>query len=80
MYVSRNKRKVHFEIVDNVPVSLLSGAVSEALNLVKFNTHLVYQVDTKQSDIKFITKDDVYSEYEDVFTGLGKLPGKIILK
>lgn len=59
-------KKVHFEIVKDVPVSLLSGHAAEALNLLTFaHNELVNQM----------TKEDILVEYDDLFHGLGRMPG-----
>jgi hypothetical protein len=64
-------KKIHFEIVENiVPVSLLSGKATRALHLIKFDEACIFNVSTDES------KADIMSEYKDVFTGLGTLPGE----
>ena len=65
-------RKIHFEIIDNAPTSLLSANACAALNLVTFNEQLVCHVNCDPSPT---TKEQVLQEYADVFKGLKKLPG-----
>ncbi|XP_038055820.1 uncharacterized protein LOC119727829 [Patiria miniata] len=65
-------RKTHFEIVEDAPSSLLSGKAAEALGLMQFAQEcLVHAVTESPTQ----TKEQVLSEYKDVFTGLGRLPG-----
>ena len=65
-------RKIHFEIVEDAPSSLLSGRAAEALGIMRFaHECLVHAVSESQT----LTKAQVLSEYKDVFTGLGRLPG-----
>ncbi len=65
-------RKIHFEIVEDAPSSLLSGRAAEALGLMQFAEEcLVHAVTESQT----FTKAEVLGEYKDVFTGLGRLPG-----
>ena len=66
-------RKVHFQIIKDAPNSLLSGRVCEALKLLEFNCECVHQISSEQ--MTSLTKTKVLSDYKDVFTGLGKLPG-----
>lgn len=74
LYCTANSttRKVHFQIIKDAPVSLLSGRVCEALSLLEFNDECVYQMTTTPPQP---TKEKVLQEYKDVFTGLGTLPG-----
>ncbi|XP_038055799.1 uncharacterized protein K02A2.6-like [Patiria miniata] len=65
-------RKIHFEIVKDVPSSLLSGQAAEALGLMQYALEcLVHAVTESPTQ----TKEQVLIEYKDVFTGLGRLPG-----
>ncbi|XP_038055836.1 uncharacterized protein K02A2.6-like [Patiria miniata] len=65
-------RKIHFEIVEDAPSSLLSGKAAEALGLMQFAQEcLVHAVTESPTQ----TKEQVLGEYKDVFTGLGRLPG-----
>jgi hypothetical protein len=65
---------VLFQIIKEAPASLLSGAVCEALKLLEFNEESVHQVTV--SRIAPLTKQQVLTNYKDIFTGLGQLPGK----
>ena len=67
------RKKIHFEIVREAPMSLLSANACAALKLITFNEQLVCQVTS--STVKPLTKDEVLTSYADVFKGLGKLPG-----
>ena len=60
--------KIHFEIVKDGPVSLLSGRACEALQLLHFSENIL-NVNAP------LTKEQIFHDYADVFTGLGKLPG-----
>ena len=71
MSIQRGTKKVHFEIVEDAPSSLLSGRAAEALGLMQFAKEcLVHTVTESQT----LTKAEVLGEYKDVFTGLGRLP------
>ena len=63
--------RVHFEILEDAPVSLLSGAAAEAFNLIKFNEEQLVHSIRKHP----LSKSDILKDYKDVFSGLGKLPG-----
>ena len=67
-------KKIRFQVIKNAPVSLLSGRACEALQLMKFKQEfLLNQISTTETDV--LTKEQVLTEYKDIFTGLGKLPG-----
>ena len=59
--------KVLFQVVKDVPCSLLSKPTSEKLGLIKVNDELL--INSVESS-KGLTKEDVLTEYKDVFTGL----------
>ena len=60
--------KVLFQVVKDAHCSLLSGPTSEKLGLIKVNDELL--INSVESS-KGLTKEDVLTEYKDVFTGLG---------
>ena len=66
------RKKVHFEVVDDMPVSLLSGRACAALNLVHFNHECVHQLKSTETGL---TQEVILTKYKDVFGGLGQLPG-----
>ena len=55
--------------------SLLSGQASSTLKLIAFNTEGVRQL-SEVKEAKPTTKEDILSDYEDIFFGLGKLSGE----
>ena len=61
-------KKVQFQVVKDAPISLLSGKACQALQLLNFSEDIL-QINES------LTKEQVLTEYADVFTGLGKLPG-----
>lgn len=61
-------KKVHFQIVKDAEISLLSGKACQALQLLSFSEDILH-VSTSTS------KEQILNEYADVFNGLGKLPG-----
>ena len=67
-----NKKKVHFQVVDNNSPALLSGRASSALQLIAFNVECVRHLD----EVKSLTKEGVLDNCKDVFSGLGRLPGE----
>ena len=62
------KLQVLFQVVRDGSFSLLSGPTSEKLGLIKLNDKLL--INSVESS-KGLTKEDVLTEYKDVFTGLG---------
>ena len=65
-------KRVHFEVIADAPVSLLSGRACEALGLMEFShDQLINTISSTQQ----LTREAVLKEYQDVFHGLGKLPG-----
>ena len=67
--VNGRRKRIRFEIIKEAEISLLSGSAAEALRLIKFDD-CIFKVTTNS-----LTKDRVMQEYQDVFTGLGRLPG-----
>ena len=65
-------KKVHFEIIQDAPSSLLSGRAGEALGLVHFAHDQIIHAVTGTVGLQ---QSQVLEVYSDVFTGLGKLPG-----
>ena len=68
------RKKIHFEVVRDAPTSLLSGKASEALKLIQFKQDCLVNTISEIS-VTSLTKDEVLTEYRDVFGGLGRLPG-----
>ena len=70
-------RKIHFEVVDRAPTSLLSGRACEALKLLRFNEKSILSVQKVPicEGQEKLTEEFVQKKYNDVFEGLGKLPG-----
>ena len=71
-------KRIHFEVVDRAPTSLLSGKACSALKLIQFSEHCLRHVvcATEENMSRTgLSKDSVLTEYSDVFKGLGKLPG-----
>ena len=66
-------KKIHFEIVKEAPMSLLSANACAALQLISFNEQMVCQVSS--SIAKPLTKEEILHDYADIFKGLGKMPG-----
>lgn len=62
-------RKIHFQIVKDATVSLLSGNACQALKLIKFNEN-IFHISASP------TREQIVQEFNDVFEGLGKLPGE----
>jgi len=62
-------KKVHFQVVENAPISLLSARACQALNLINFSENIMH-INTST-----LTKEQVLKDYADIFNGLGKLPG-----
>ena len=63
---------LHFEIVNEAPCTLLSGESCEVFDLISMNkSQLVHHVSTNNE----LTMNYIFTEYNDVFKGLGKLPG-----
>ena len=60
--------KVLFQVIKGAPCSLLSGPTSEGLGLIKMKDELLVNSLTANKEL---TKEDVLTEYKDVFTGLG---------
>jgi len=60
--------KVHVEVVQDAPVTLLSGNTCERLKLIQVNEQKVMHVSDQT-----LSKDQVMKDYKDVFTGLGKI-------
>ena len=71
-------KKVYFEVVKEAPVSLLSGRACEALQLIQFNEQFVCSIEKvpQSPAAPALTKENLVTEYKDVFDGLGKLPGQ----
>ena len=67
-------KRVHFNIIDNAPTSLLLGRAAEALRLLQFNHEQLVNA-ISDTDTSGFTQKQVLEEYNDVFHGLGKLPG-----
>lgn len=63
-----NTKKVHFQIVKEAPVSLLSGKACEALKLLQFNEQCVHEITSKPNSP---TKEQILQQYSDIFGGLG---------
>ena len=61
-------RHVLFQVIEDAPCSLLSGQISEALQLMTIKKDLLIH---SLTDGKELTKEEVLKEYKDVFTGLG---------
>jgi len=59
---------LHVDIVEDAPISLLSGQACQAFKLMHMDKELVYRV-TEES----LTKDRLIKEYKDVFKGIGNL-------
>jgi len=66
--IGRNITKAKFVVIDDAPISLLSGKTREELELLSIKRELLVN---SVSDVKGFTKDAVLQEYNDVFTGLG---------
>ena len=64
----QNLCKVLFQVIKDAPCSLLSGPTSEKLGLIKVKDELLVNA---VADKKELTKEEVLTEYDDVFTGLG---------
>ena len=60
--------KILFQVARDAPFSLLFGPTSEKLGLIKVNDELL--INSVKSN-KGLTKEDVLTDYKDVFTGLG---------
>ena len=67
-------KRVHFKIIDNAPTSLLSGRAAEALGLLQFNLEQLVNA-ISDTDTSSFTQKQVLEEYNNLFHGLGKLPG-----
>ena len=65
-------KKVHFQIVKEAPVSLLSGNACEALKILQFNEQCIREVSPKPNSP---AKEQILNQYSDVFEGLETLPG-----
>ena len=72
-FANKMKRKIHFQVVKEAPVSLLSGRASEALKLFE-TSDCVFHLQN-QAEQESLTQEQILSQYSDIFTGLGKLPG-----
>jgi hypothetical protein len=64
----QNLCKVLYQVIKDAPCSLLSGPTSEKLGLTKVKDELLVNA---VADKKELTKEEVLTEYDDVFTGLG---------
>ena len=71
--VNGTNKKVHFEVVKDAHTSLLSGKACQALKLIHFNEESILHVSTSGSPD--LSQEQILQDYQDVFTGLGKLPG-----
>ena len=67
------KKKVHFQVMDNNSPSLLSGWASSAFQLITSNVECIRHLD----EVKSLTKEGVLDNCKDVFSGLGRLPGRM---
>jgi len=70
-----NKKKIHFEVVDKAPVSLLSGRAAEALGLLQIDRECL--VNSINATSERMTEEELTAVYSDVFGGLGRLPGEL---
>ena len=66
-------KKIHFEVIKDAPVSLLSANACKALGLITFKEEYISLVTHEATEL---TEKEVLKEYADVFKGLGKLPGE----
>ena len=74
------EKRLHFEIVEHGPVTLLSGNTCERLELLEVDVRRVNHLadlPVLESSRK-LTKETVLSEYSDVFKGLGNI-GKLCI-
>ena len=62
------------QVLNNNITPLLSAEICTRLGLLSVQTNLVNS--PKVNDISYTVDDDLITEYEDTFTGLGCLPGK----
>ena len=62
--------RVHVEVVEKAPVTLLSGNTGEKLNLLTVNDQLVMHCGLAHDKM---TRGLVLRDYKDVFTGLGQI-------
>ena len=65
--------EVPYLVIDTKDKPILGLKICSDLNIIK-KVHLLDK--SKNLEINFKSKDEIISEYKDVFTGLGKFPGK----
>ena len=69
------RKKKIFQVVDSNSPSLLSGHARSALKLIACNAECMRQL-SEVKGAKPTTTEDILSNYEDIFSGLGKLSGE----
>lgn len=68
------QKTIHFQVIKEAPVSLLSGRASQALKLLNLS-ECVFQMQNQETQRSGLSQEQILSDYSDIFTGLGKLPG-----
>lgn len=76
-----HKHILRFQVMETSHIPLLSAETCQKLNLLQINTnHVIHNIDTKEVSDAPNTTDEIISMYDDVFDGLGCLPGELHLE